>query len=117
MQKDSRDLMGWRMLFQWLVPFVICASVDRGFGLTKALGQTKMIPRFQLEVSGFNLGFSTAGFPGFGSYCGFFLRVSSFRFCILSAPVIDSTAQPILYQATGASAIAPSNRSYKLSAN
>jgi hypothetical protein len=109
--------MGWSVLFQWLVPFVICAPMDRGFGLTKALGQTKMIPRFQLEVSGVNLGFSTAGFPGFGSYCGFFLRISSFRFCTLSAPVIDSTTQPILYEATGASAIAQSYRSNKLSAN
>ena len=84
------------------------------FGLTKAQGKTKIILRFQLEVSGFNLGLSATGFSRFGSYYGLFLRVSSFRFYMLSAPVIDSTTQPILYQATGASDIAPSNRSYKL---
>jgi hypothetical protein len=83
-----------------------------GNGLDKGADADEHYPNFHLEVfPASNWASASPGFPRFGSYHGFLLRLSVFRFRILSAPGNYSAITPKLDTVTGAQVIAPSDRS------
>ncbi len=65
--------------------------------MTKALGQTKLIPYFQLDFSDFNLGLNATGFVRFGSYYRLFFACLHFPLLLVfcSCYLFDSPTNTV----------------------